>query len=212
MINHIKNLSTWLVLLGLLSGCGGSPPVSYYTLSVETEAGFAESGVERSNLAVSVDHISLPEVVDRPQMVLQSGVNQVRLIDDHRWAESLKSEIPRVIAGNLSRLLMSKMVWSYPQVAKGPVDFRIFIDIRRFESTPGSEVAIDALWTIQPSAGEKGDPRVGRSTVQQPISGQGYEAIAAAHSRAIAEISREIAEEIRGAVVRRKASFDPVHE
>lgn len=203
MRNHINNFIAVLMLLGLLSGCGGSPPVSYYTLSVETEAGFPDSGFERSNLTMAVDHISLPEVVDRPQMVLQSGSNQVRLVDDHRWAESLKSEIPRVIAGNLRQLLMAKMVWSYPQVAKGPVDYRIFIDVQRFESTQGSEVAIDALWTIQPSGGEKGDLKVGRSTVQQPISGQGYEAIAAAHSRALAEISREIANAIRNATVRK---------
>jgi len=196
-MNQIKNFTVVLVFMGLLSSCTGSPPIHYYTLNIETEAGSPRSIADRSTLVIAMDHISIPEVVDRPQMVLQSGSNQVRLVDDHRWAESLKSEIPRVVGDNLSRLLMTKMVWSYPQVAKGPVDYRVFIDIRRFESTWGSDVSIDALWTIQPQSTNGAVPKTGRSIVQEPVMGQGFEAIAAAHSRALTAISREIADAIR---------------
>ncbi|MGE0473642.1 MAG: membrane integrity-associated transporter subunit PqiC [Nitrospirales bacterium] len=198
-----RNLALLTVITWLLSGCAGSPPVHYYTLSVEAETGLPSSVTDRTTLTLAVDPISLPDVVDRPQIVLQSGSNQVTLVDDHRWAESLKSEIPRIIAGNLSQLLLTKMVWAYPQHVKGPVDYRVFIDIQRFESTHGSSVAIDALWTIQRSSEDGADPKTGRSTVQQPITGQGYEAIAAAHSRALADISREIAEAIRHATERK---------
>ena len=197
MRNQIKNLTVVLGFMGLLTACTGSPPVHYYTLNLEAEAGSPRSIADQSSLAIAVDHISIPEVVDRPQMVLQSGSNQVRLVDDHRWAESLKSEIPRVVGDNLSRLLMTKMVWSYPQVAKGPVDYRVFIDIRRFESTRGSAVSIDTLWTIQPQSTDGAVPKTGRSIAQEPVVGQEFEAIAAAHSRALASISREIADAIR---------------
>ncbi|MDR4493963.1 MAG: PqiC family protein [Nitrospirales bacterium] len=119
-----RNLALLTVITWLLSGCAGSPPVHYYTLSVEAETGLPSSVTDRTTLTLAVDPISLPDVVDRPQIVLQSGSNQVTLVDDHRWAESLKSEIPRIIAGNLSQLLLTKMVWAYPQHVKGPVDYR----------------------------------------------------------------------------------------
>lgn len=200
------HLGMFPVLIGLLSGCTGSPMVHYYTLSIEVEAGIPSSVTDRTKPTIAVDPLSLPEVVDRPQIVLQSGANQVLLVDDHRWAESLKSDIPRVIAGNLSHLLMTGMVWSYPQLVQGPVDYRVSIDIQRFESIQGSTVAIDALWAVQPLSGNGIARRTGRSTVQQPVMGQGYEAIAAAHSRALAAISREIADAIRDLMAAQKDS------
>ncbi len=145
----------------------------------------------------AVGPISLPEVVDRPQLVVRSGPNKVTLIDEHRWAESLKGEIPRVIAENLSRLLATGQVWAYPQNVTGPFDYRVLVDIQRFESTPGQIAAIDALWTIQRPSKEGVVLKSGRSTVQQPIAGQEYDALVSAHSRALAAISGEIAEAIR---------------
>ena len=191
------HLAALALLIGVLPGCAGSPPVHYYTLSAEAAAGGSGPATVGAELRIAVGPISLPEVVDRPQLVVRSGPNQVALVDEHRWAESLKSEIPRVIAENLSRVLATGQVWAYPQNINGSVDYRLLVDIQRFESTPGQMAAIDALWTIQRPSQEGAASKTGRSTVQQPIAGQGYDSLAAAHSRALAEISREIAEAIR---------------
>ena len=182
------------LLIGMLSACAGSPPVHFYTLSAEAAAGAATVGTE---LRIAVGPISLPEVVDRPQLVVRSGANQVTLIDEHRWAESLKGEVPRVIAENLSRLLATGQVWAYPQNVSGSFDYRVLVDIQRFESTPGQMAAIDALWTIQRHSQEGVVSKTGRSTVQQQIAGHEYDALVASHSHALASISREIAEAIR---------------
>lgn len=185
------------LLVGMLSGCAGSPPVHFYTLSAEATAGAASPATVGTELRIAVGPISLPEVVDRPQFVVRSGPNQVTLIDEHRWAESLKGEIPRVLAENLSRLLATGQVWAYPQNAAGLFDFRVLVDIQRFESTPGQMAAIDALWTVQHPSKEGTVSKTGRTTVQQPIGGKGYDSLVAAHSGALAAISRDIAEAIR---------------
>ena len=192
-----RGLAALPLLIGMLSGCAGSPPVHFYQLSAEAAAGAAGPATVGTELRIAVGPLSLPEVVDRPQLVMRSGPNQVTLIDEHRWAESLKGEIPRVIAENLSRLLATGQVWAYPQNVAGSFDYRVLVDIQRFESTPGQMAAIDALWTIQQPSKEGTISKTGRSTVQQPIAGQGYDALVAAHSRALAAISREIAETIR---------------
>ena len=160
------------LLIGMLSGCASSPPVHFYTLSAEAAAGAAGPATVGTELRIAVGPISLPEVVDRPQIVVRSGPNKVTLIDEHRWAESLKGEIPRVIAENLSRLLATGQVWAYPQNISGSFDYRVLVDIQRFESTPGQMAAIDALWTIQQPSKEGVVSKTGRSTVQQPIGGR----------------------------------------
>ena len=185
------------LLIGMLSGCASSPPVHFYQLSAEAAAGVAGTATVGTELRIAVGPISLPEVVDRPQLVVRSGPNQVTLIDEHRWAESLKGEIPRVIADNLSRLLATGQVWAYPQNVSGLFDYRVLVDIQRFESIPGQMAVIDALWTIQRPSKEGVVSKTGRSSVQQPMAEKGYDALVAAHSRGLAEISREISEAIR---------------
>ncbi len=183
------------VAMGLLAGCASSPPVQFYTLSAEAPA--SSVATAGKDLRIDVGPVSLPEMVDRPQFVIRSGQNRVTMVDEHRWAESLASDVPRVLAENLSRLLTTDHVWAYPQHAAGAVDYRVLVDIQRFESTPGQRAVIEALWTVQRPSQDGGPSKTGRSSLQQPVAGQGYEALAAAHSRALAEISREIAEVIR---------------
>ena len=188
-------LALFAIVAGLAAGCGSSPPVQFYTLSAEASAGADRASTP--SLRIAVGAVSLPDVVDRPQIVVRSGPNQVTLVDEHRWAESLKAEIPRVIAEDLGRLLSTGQVWAYPQHAPGAVDYRVLVDVQRFESTPGQAASIDALWTIQRQTPQGVETKTGRSTVQQPVAGQGYDALAAAHSRALAAIANEIADAIR---------------
>lgn len=178
----------------LLVGCGSSPTLHYYTLSADAPA--SGGAGDSAGLRIAVGPITLPEVVDRPQLVIRTGANQVTLIEEHRWAESLKSQIPRVIAENLGRLLGTVQIWAYPQLPSGPMDYRVSINIQRFESVPGQTVNIDALWSIQQPSHSDENSKIGWSAVQQPVGGQGYNTLATAHSRALAVISGEIAKAI----------------
>jgi uncharacterized lipoprotein YmbA len=142
-----------------------------------------------------VGPITLPEVVDRPQFVLREGPNEVTIVELHRWAGPLKSEISRSIADNLAADLNVKRVAAYPQSAGDNADYRVLVDIQRFDSTLGESATIDALWTVKRAS--DGALRTGRLTARESGSGGTYDALAAAHSRALATISREIGEAIR---------------
>lgn len=199
-------LASCAVLAAVLAGCGTSPAVHFYTLSSSAAAVSGDaapaaaapssgpSGGPTIGQSVGLGPITLPDVVDRPQFVLRTGPNQVVIADEHRWAEPLKSEIPRVIAENLSQILGVKQVWSYPQTAAETAEVRVFVNVQRFESTPGDAAMIDASWTVR--RGE-GAPITGRSLAKEAANGSGYDSLAAAHSRALATISREIAKAIR---------------
>jgi uncharacterized protein len=188
-------LAIVMCAISALPGCGSSPKESYYTLSADAPVNGALPASGESAYTIAVGAITLPEVVDRPQFVLRASPNEVTIIELHRWAGPLKSEIPRIIADNLAADLNVKRVAAYPQSAGENADYRVLVDIQRFDSTLGESVTIDALWTVKRVS--DGILRTGRSTARESSSGGTYEAVVAAHSRALATISREIAEAVR---------------
>ncbi|MGH8510031.1 MAG: PqiC family protein [Gammaproteobacteria bacterium] len=179
--------------VAVLAGCGSPPKERFYTLSaagVAANATAAESGDH-----VVVGPVTLPEVVDRPQLVVRIGANEVAILEQHRWAEPLKSEIPRLIARTLSRLLGTSRVSAYPESTSEEADLRVSVDILRFDAALGIAASVEALWSVRRLPG--GKPTTGRSVVREPIPGEGYDALVAAYGRALATLSRDLARAVR---------------
>ena len=190
---HVLHVSL-LVCLGaaLLAGCSRSPRVDFYTLSPMANPEVTPQAP--TALTVVVAPITLPELVDRPQMVVRVDGSRVDILETRRWAEPLKSGIPRLLAENLSHLLGGARVSAYPQNAGGEADYRVVVDFQRFESTAGS-VTVEALWSVRRTA--NGTAKTGCSRVREPSSGNGSEAQVAAYNRALLSVSNDIAQAIR---------------
>jgi hypothetical protein len=119
------------------------------------------------------------------------------LAEFDRWAEPLKSGFSRVLAENLSTLLSTDRVLLYPWKSAERVDYRITVDVTRFDGAPGAPVSLVARWAaFGPDGTELFPPR--GSTVIVPTKGSGYEALAGAMSEAIGDFSLEIASALRG--------------
>jgi uncharacterized lipoprotein YmbA len=69
------------------------------------------------------------------------------------------------------------------------------LEVLRLESSPGDAAALDAVWIVRQM--NEGESRTGRTSVQEKTQGNGYEALAAAHSRAIARLSQDVADAIK---------------
>lgn len=179
-----------LLAMVLLAGCA-SQPSHHYSLSGIREA---PSGTF-SNLSLSVGPVSVPEPVNRPEIVLQAGPNRLVLDEFNLWAGPLHFEIQRVLMENLASLLGTDRVFRYPQGAINFPDFRVEVNVLRFESTLGSVALLDAVWTIRDKDAK--ELKTGRTTLHKPVSAESYDALAAAHSRALAALAREVADAIR---------------
>jgi uncharacterized protein len=177
-----------LVCVGVttLAGCSRSPRVDFYTLSPVAKL---EAASPAAAPTVAVASVTVPDLVDRPQLVVRVDGSRVDILETHRWAEPLKNAIPRLLAENLSRLLGGARVSAYPQNAADATDYRVIVDLQRFESA-GSFVLVDALWTIRRSTGAT---KAGRAQIREPNSGQGYDALVATYDRALLSISSDIA-------------------
>lgn len=184
-------MRTIAIVLGMLAtacSLGSGVKESFYMLSGPEGAAPADSpGV----LAIYVGPVAVPESVDRSAMVLQSSANQVDLSDEHRWAEPLKTAIPRVIAENLMRLLNTPRVMSSRVGPFTDADYRVALDVQRFESSLSQGATIEMLWTVTGKRTKA--PITGRSSVREPAASPTPEGLAAAHSRALARVAADIA-------------------
>jgi uncharacterized lipoprotein YmbA len=184
-----------ILLVLALAACASSPEERFYTLGA-TASSPARVGNAAAGYSVAVGPVTVPALVDRPQMVLRTGANRVLLAEQSRWAEPLKDSIPRVIAGNLAQLLDDGQVSAYPQGLSSDAGYQVEIDVQRFESAQGDAATIEVLWAVR-AAGET--RKAGRSVVREPAGGASLDALVAAHGRALLAVSREIAAAIREA-------------
>jgi len=177
----------------LAAGCA-TPPAHFYTLSRATTP--AVPANPPANLSVVVGPVSIPAIVDLPQIVVSTGPNRVRLDEFNRWASPLQNNISRVVAENLVVMLGTPRVSQFQQSLNADADFRVAIEVQSFESTPGDAAALNAVWLVRRT--KDGKAQTGRTAVREPSPANGYDELAAAHSRALGRMSQEIAETIRG--------------
>jgi uncharacterized lipoprotein YmbA len=189
----MRRLAAIIMLCGLgtlAAGCGSSPPSRFYTLS-----GTATPPAASSNLSVAVGPVTIPAAVDRPQIVVSTSANQVELDEFNRWASPLANNISRVVAVNLVALLGTPNVTLFPQMLAADADFRVAIEVQRFDSTPGEAAVLDAVWIVRRAKDGKSD--TGRTTVRETVQEKSIDALVAAHSRAMARLSQAIAAAVR---------------
>jgi hypothetical protein len=187
----MRCLAALLICAALvLAGCASTPPSRFYTLSAVTE-----TAPTASEISVAVGPVSVPAVVDRPEIVVTTGPNQVKLDEFNRWASPLQDHISRVVVENLVAMLGTPRVTQFPQSANVDADYRVAIEVQRFDSTPGEAALLDAVWTVRRA--KETQTKTARTTIREQTREKDYDALAAAHSRAVARLSQDIADMIR---------------
>jgi uncharacterized lipoprotein YmbA len=188
--------SVLLVLLAAaMAGCGSSPKRNFYTLQASPPQSTRSILADPSQPSLAVGPVTLPEVVDRAQIVVRTSDNRLDISDQNRWAEPLQGEIASVLAADLARELGLTQVAVQGQGTAGEPDIRVAVDVLRFESVLGGAATIEASWMVR----RKGTnaPVRGRSVAREAAQGGDYEALAAAHTKALARIARDIAAVVR---------------
>ena len=190
MARRTAHLMVSIALVTAASGCGTTAPSRFYTLDPTA----LSDGAAPVSYPIMVGPVSVPAAVDRPEFVLQSAPNRVDVDEFNRWAAPLNDAVAQVVAGDLVKLLGTPNVASAPMANFVPA-YRVTIDIQRFDSVPSQAALVEAVWTVHSTAG--GETRSGRTVAREAVQGDGFDALAAAHSRALAKMSGDIAGTIR---------------
>jgi len=189
MARRIAQLISIALAAVVAVGCSTAPS-KFYSLSSTAAA----DGTPPTAVAVMVGPVTIPASVDQPEFVVQVAANRVQVDEFNRWVAPLGDAIARTVAGDLVVLLGTPEVASN-QLANFVPDYRVTIDVQRFESVPGNAATLEAVWTVRKTVG--GEIRSGRTVAREPVQGQSYDALAAAHSQALAQMSTDIAVAIR---------------
>jgi uncharacterized lipoprotein YmbA len=178
-----------IAAIATAAGCASSPS-RFYTLSSTATA----NDVAAAPYAVLVGPVSVPASVDRSEFVVQVAPNRVEVDEFNRWASPLNDAIARAVAGDLAVLLGTTDVAVAP-LANFNATYRVTMNVQRFDSIQQEGVLIDAVWAVQQVAG--GRTSSGRTVAREALQSKGFDALAAAHSRALATISADVAAAIR---------------
>jgi uncharacterized lipoprotein YmbA len=186
-------LAVFLAVAGMAGCIGKSPRSSFYMLSPETADQLPTGSLSTAISVVGLGPIRMPDALDRSNIVTRTDANRLDISEYHRWAGNLGEILPRVMGENLAQILSPTPVVVYPWAGMAVPSHRVALDIIRFDGVRGDRIVLMANWSISGPNGSA-TPRIGRSRVEEPIASIGYDDYVAAQSRALATLSREIAD------------------
>ncbi len=172
--------------LATLGACT-SPPTRFYTLAVDDGAGNV-SGASNATLLIDMLAVHVPTPAAGTRLVVQTSATRVDILEDDRWASPVGDEIRGALSTLVTRQLNAVDVHGVPHDDSLLV-YRVAVDVRRFESWPGSHVLIDVVWSMRPTRGQQ--TLTCRSMVRENVT-EGNDALVDGHRRALEEIASEI--------------------
>jgi uncharacterized lipoprotein YmbA len=155
MRTFLIRLSLLLAVLTTTFGCRTFQPVTdntrHFILTAAAETATAEpaAGAVRLGLA----SIQLPAYLEPQSIAWRTGQNEIRYLENERWAEPLEEGILRVIGRELSRApeigTVHFQLWS-----RRTVDLVLRIRVHQFEASEGGKVVLDADYQLTSPDGE----------------------------------------------------------
>lgn len=177
----------------LLTACGSSPPVQYYSLSPSVSAVDGEAG---DPVDLGVGPIRMPQYLNRSQLVTRGPGQELRVDEFNRWAEPLSDAIHRIVSTDVDNAVDGLVVVAFPweSIIRADVDYRLLGDVIRFDADRSGRVVLDMQWGIVDVAAQK-QVVPARRTRYETRAGSPDDpgSIASAMNDALAQFSRDIA-------------------
>ena len=177
----------------MLAGCGSSPTTHYYTLDV-TPGAPQHARTDTTPVAITAVHI--PPMLDRREMVAQTGPNAIDIRHEAQWSAPLGPMIRRVLSQDLAaKLPEGKVVM--PDAPMAPRTARIVVTIVQFGARPDGKIALVAGWVLL--KGDPPRPSLRREvTLEADRAGDDAKADAAAMSALLGSFAERIAGVLAG--------------
>lgn len=191
-----------LAIAGLLAiaACGHSPPTRFFTL---TPSAPAAPGAAAPGSALRVDHVTIPPVLDRPELVREYAANQLKVDDFSHWGAPLGELMRAALVEDLTARLPAGRVipLSTPKV-EGTAD--LVVEIAGVHEGAGRLVAdVDWILTRRPPAPpHEGGPLAAsppavvrtlrHERIEAPLSGSSQQTYAAALSQVVGTLADRI--------------------
>jgi uncharacterized lipoprotein YmbA len=173
----VRLLLAALCTLSLLSACVSSQPDHFYVLSVQPQ------GVSRARITPVTQmalKVTLPSLVDRSEMILNTSADGVTVLERERWAAPLADLATQTLARDIERRRLDVLVADAGTDRSGGTAVKIIVDVVQMTVRRGDRASIEVHWRIlDPRATQ---PLVGGEVFSAPLGQDGYAAVAQALS------------------------------
>jgi uncharacterized lipoprotein YmbA len=151
-----KHLPILVLALGL--GACSSPPPRLFLLNAEQiqPNQHAELSGEQARRDVSAPisrlkaglSVTVPDYLDRPDILVRSDSNELARLSDARWAEDLSITVSRVMAADLTTALPGADIVPWPIRYERTNNFRLAVDLTKFEADAHGTVQLEGRWML----------------------------------------------------------------
>lgn len=191
--------ATLIAAAALAAGCSFLAPLPdtsrFYVLASIGSADAGGDAAPLPELSLGIAALTLPSYADRPEIVRRLSPTEVKPSDVDRWAGPLQSNVMRVLAEDLSKLLGTDRISAYPSYEVAQAAYMVQIDVVRFDLDDANRGNLLARWEVRR---RDADARVSRSTdsshaAASASTAAGIEAL----SLTLYDLSRDIAAAVR---------------
>ena len=188
-----RGWANWLATgaIAMAAGCSIlSPrpdPTKFYVLTATSTGGAAAT----SNLVIGLGPVKLPAYLEHAEVITRVAPNRLDLSSTDRWAEPLDDNFRRVLAADLTTLIGTDQVLPFPWDLSTKVDYKIEVNVERFERDSSGGAQLIANWIIR-------DGHSDRVLLTRPAdftesAGSGMESSAASLSADLNDLSKQLA-------------------
>ena len=188
------------VFLGGCLGAGTQKPTDYYLLQPLNSAITEQGAAAGEGIVLGIGPVRMQEYLNRPQIVTRTSTSEVKLHEFHYWGEPLNTNFTAVLAQNLSALLSTDRIFIFPYRNKQtlPLQYQVLVDVIRFDGEPSVEASLLAQYYILQFQENGMKELVTRQpSFSKPLADDSIATLVAAMSELVADLSREIAGEIK---------------
>lgn len=185
----MRRLCQVAAVAALLGGCS-SVPDRFYVLPAKT--GLAAASAPASHFAELLP-VTVPEALDRAQLVVQQDNNRVSLLDHALWAGSLKSELREGLVRELEHRGVRDIYGGLQPAGVAIYRVQLTIDTLRVWSRQTGQW--QASWSVRSIEGKRGALCSASGSI--PPAAKGADSVAAAYGAAAAAISAQVADVVR---------------
>ena len=195
-------LIIFIVFFGGCLGKGTQKPTEFYLLQPLDSSIEEQGAAVGEGIVLAIGPVRVRDYLNRPQIVTRTSTNEITIHDFHYWGEPLSSNFTAILAQNLSVLLSTDRILIFPYRSKRdlPLEYQVAVDVIRFDGEPGVEASLVAQYYIlEFKENEKKQIVTKQPRFSKPLADKSFETLVAAMSELVADLSREIAEEIKAA-------------
>jgi uncharacterized lipoprotein YmbA len=126
------------------AGCSSGPPAQYFRLV--TIPGRA---LRSASSSIQVRNVSIPQYLDRTQIIEPSDAYQVAMADNELWASPLGLMLQTVLVQDLAQRLPDMSVTPSSGMIGTPPDLLVEINVLRFDPDQSGRVELNAQLALK---------------------------------------------------------------